>query len=79
VSGYEAERLQITDTEREAARRELDELVDRYGRELLSPYLAGRFGREVELSAIRHRPVLRETAALFLIYDTEYRTGGGSR
>jgi hypothetical protein len=68
---YVVERLEVTDEERQAARRELDELVDRYG-PLLPPYLASRFGREVELSAMKRRPVSRETAVVALIYDTEY-------
>jgi hypothetical protein len=70
---YVMERLEVTDEERQAARRELDELADRYGRKLLPLYLASRFGREVELSAMTGRPVLRETAVLYLVYDTEYR------
>jgi hypothetical protein len=70
---YVMERLEVTDEERLAARRELDELASKYGREWLSPYLVGYFGREVELSAITGKPVLRETAVLYLVYDTEYR------
>jgi hypothetical protein len=70
---YVVERLEVTDEERQAARREMDELVDRYGREWLSSYLVGYFGREVELSAMTGKPVRRETAVLYLIYDTERR------
>jgi hypothetical protein len=79
MSTYEPERLQITDEEREAARQELDELIGKYGREWMSAYFAGYFGRAVELSAMARKPVRREDAVLWVVYDTEYRTGGGSR
>lgn len=70
---YATERLQITDAERDTARREIDELISKYGREWMSAYFAGYFGRAVELSVIEGKPVRREDAVLWLIYDTEYR------